>query len=373
MASTFTKGWKKSIVTPGQTIRDALGAISASGSLLACVVDQNGVLIGILSDSDLRKALLNGGDIDDPISRWMNTNPVVANTEHSLAEIQSIVSSFGVRELPIVDRQGVVQDIFTLGIHDGIERSVADRNFCTTPKLAIHSPCAMMILAGGLGTRLRPVISDRPKSLAIVGNKPVLETIIYRAAAEGVKKFYISVNYMADQIERHLEAPSYKDLDITVIHENTRMGTAGSLSLIPEKLTTPLIVVNSDVLTTASLAKLLNRHSSQGSFATCAVRPYSFKVPFGVCEIENLCVTKITEKPELSVLVNAGLYVLSPDAVESIPKGKYFDMPDLLSKSLQLGKVITPFYVHEYWIDIGKPEDFARANNDFEMHFGIGQ
>lgn len=368
MSEKFTLNWQKSCIFESNTVRDALSAISACGAMMACIVDSGGKLIGIATDSDLRRALLSGGELTHPISNWMNTNPVVALTSNSQADLKQIIESFGIREVPIVDHEGRLQDIYALGIHEKkISSPVSSENELDTSLVA--SPCAMLILAGGLGTRLRPVVSDRPKPLAIVGQKPVLETVILRAATQGIKKFFISVNYMAEHIEKHLQSEAYADLDITVIRESKRMGTAGSISLIPKKIEAPLIVANSDILTTASMAKMLRQHETQKAFITCAVRDYTYTIPFGVCEVRDLKILKITEKPKASTLVNAGLYVLSPEAIARVPKDKFYDMPELLASGIQSRELISPFYLHEYWIDIGKPEDFARANDEFHLHF----
>lgn len=371
MSEKYTLNWQKACVGEASSIRDALNAISSSGALMACVVRNDGTLVGILTDSDLRRALLSGATLSEPAASWMNSNPVIASISHSVSDLNRIVGSFNIRELPIVDDHGRLHDIFALGTHDTKVNNTSTPDTQSGKAELITTSCSMMILAGGLGTRLRSVVSDRPKPLALVGKRPILETVISRAASEGVRKFYVSVNYMAEHIEEHLESSLYKDLDITIIRENKRMGTAGSISLIPDQITSPLIVANSDILTTASLSQLLRRHINQKAFITCAVRPYSHKIPFGVCEIKDSKITHITEKPTSTVLVNAGLYILSPEAVRRIPPEKFFDMPELLNDGIKTGETVVPFYLHEYWIDIGKPEDFAKANDEYHLHFDL--
>lgn len=370
MAEKFTLDWERSRINIDATMREALQAINACGAMMACVVDSAGGLLGIITDSDIRRALLKGIELDTKMNAWMNSNPVVCNNTHSIDEIKRIAHEFNIREIPIVDGSSRLVDIFALGTHE-TKRKTSEQVISNQPPIEqISTDCSMMILAGGLGSRLRSVVSDRPKSLAVVGEKPILETVILQAAEQGIRKFYVSVNYLAEQIEQHLEQACYKDLQITVIREPKRMGTAGSLSLIPDKVTTPLIVANSDILTKAPLPRMLRQHVSRNAFITCAVRPYNYRVPFGVCHVQDLRIQKIEEKPEVTALVNAGVYILSPEAVSQVPKNQFFDMPDLLNIGIQSKQLVSPFYLHEYWIDIGKPEDFAKANDEFHLHFG---
>jgi len=372
MPKYFTLSWRNSMISECATIRDALSAISKCGAMMSCVVNDNDRLIGILTDSDIRRALLNGAMLESPIAEFINRSPIVSDVAQSDESLAELASKFGVREMPLIDQNSRLCDIYVVGLHS--QRQVSEE--VTNPfglradvQLAVR-PNAMMILAGGLGTRLRSIVSDKPKPLAVVGERPVLETLILRAASQGIRKFYVSVNYLAEQIETHLTSEVYAGLNIKVIREKDRLGTAGSISLIEDKLNEPLVVANADILTTASLDQMIRQHDRSQSYVTCAVRPYKHRIPFGVFVIQDSQITGLQEKPEAIFTVNAGLYVLSPEAVKDVPSGKFFDMPDLMELGLKSKKLISPFMLHEYWIDIGKPDDFHKANAEFHLHFG---
>jgi NDP-sugar pyrophosphorylase family protein len=229
----------------------------------------------------------------------------------------------------------------------------------------------MLILAGGLGTRLRQVVSDRPKPLAIVGNQPIIQTIISRAVESGIRKFHVAVNYMSDLIEKHLAGPQYSGLDISIVKESKRLGTAGALGLIQQSIDEPLLVCNADLLTTVPLQQIIRHHRNEKADVTCTVRPYSTKIPFGVVEIKGRLISNLVEKPEATYLVNAGIYVLNPDVCKLVPMNEYLDMPDLIMKVMKdERRRVVPFLLHEYWMDIGKPDDFMKANEEFSKYFG---
>lgn len=363
----FFPQWKDCLLPRDGTIREALSAIQTSGALMACIVSDSGVLQAILTDSDIRRALLNGGTLEDKAWPWANQSPIVALEEMSLFELNSFAEKNSVREFPIIDREGRLVDIFALAIN---------KERINDPKLPIAKPSprlysnAILIQAGGLGTRLRSIVDDRPKPLALVGDRPILETLILQAAANGFRKFYISLNYKAEMIEEHLTLPQYKDLEITTIHESTRLGTAGSIGLIADEIDEPILICNADVLTTAPFGFIVDHHIREKADITVSVRPYSVTIPFGVVEVKNSSISLITEKPVNTYLVNAGIYVINPDICRLVPKNHPLDMPELINLSMSNKTAkISPFLLHEYWIDIGQPEDFVRANQEFENIF----
>lgn len=351
-------------------LRDAMNVITRTGSFMACINNECQCLIGILTDSDIRRALLRGATVDDSVLSWMNRNPIVAADDMDVEGLLALAKAKGIREIPLLNKAGQLEDIFILLVRD--QRQLVDKNKIEpTQGAAKLIPNPMLILAGGIGSRLRSVVNDRPKPLAIVGNKPILETVIHRAASFGFRKFYISVNYLADQIKEHLNSPCYRHLDIRIVEESKKLGTAGAIGFIQDEVEYPLVVCNADVLTTVPYHHLVNNHLDEKADVTCTVRPYRSVVPYGVCNISDGQITSIVEKPETNLMVNAGIYVLSPQVCNLVEKDSYLDMPQLVSEAIKLGFTIRPFFLHEYWIDIGRPEDFSKANDEFERHFGF--
>lgn len=363
----FSPNWEDAIIPVNASIRNALESINKSGLMIACAVQQTGQLLGILTDSDIRRALLKGSSLEDPIDRFLNTNPVTAPDDSESEKLHTLTKTRSVREVPLVNSEGKLSDIFVVSLHEK-RRNLDD--YTSNPIQSRPIENAMFILAGGMGTRLRSIVSDRPKPLAIVGKKPILETLILSAKNQGFKNFFVSVNYMSDQIEAHLDDSKYSNLNIKVIKETSKLGTAGSLGYIQDEIVKPILVANSDLLTTVPFDRIIEYHNQEQADITCVVRPYRVAVPFGVVEIEQEKIKSIKEKPEFVYFVNAGIYVISPTACQLVIRNKPMDMPELVAKAISLNMNVVPFLSHEYWIDVGQPEDFYRANNEYEAIFG---
>ncbi len=362
----YFQGWRESQIKISATIREALEAITRCGAMMACVVADNGRLEGILTDSDIRRAMLKGARVEDPIAPWINTRPLVGRADAEPLELVALAKKRGIREIPLIAPDGSLSDIFVLLVHQQRQASPSPGE-PGPPAEVLPNP--MLILAGGLGTRLRTVVNDRPKPLAMVGDKPILETLISRAATAGVRHFFVSVNYLSEQIEQHLSSSAYQGLNIKIVREQQRLGTAGSIGLIKKEINHPLLISNADVLTTAPFQEVLRSHEKNRADITCTVRPYHATIPFGVFDIEDGLIRSITEKPKLTYMVNAGIYVVSPELCRTVEANTALDMPDLIARAMQSGKRVAPFLLHEYWIDIGQPDDFHRANAEFDTHF----
>lgn len=361
--------WTASLLRPEATLRDAMRAIADAGAFMACVVDEAGRLLGILTDSDVRRALLGGADVDDSAASWMMRTPITADHRADTATLLDAAAKNDVREIPLVDEKGRVCDIFVLLMHQ--HRTEAQDDTVDAPALQPAVSNAMLIVAGGLGTRLRPVVSDLPKPLAVVGSRPILETLILRAVECGIRRFLVSVNYMSEKIAAHLAGPQYAGLSIQVVHERERLGTAGSISLVKNQIREPLLVCNADILTKVPFHMVLRHHESQRASITCTVRQHRTTIPFGVVELDrDGRIERIREKPHFDSMVTTGIYVLSPEVCASVPEHTYLDMPTLIQTAISRGQPVAPFLLHEYWMDIGRPEDFERANREYHHHFG---
>ncbi|MBX9840036.1 nucleotidyltransferase family protein [Silvanigrella sp.] len=362
----FSPTYKQAILSENSTLKECLKLITKSGLLIACISSfQNERFLGILTDSDIRRALLNGASLDDSIEKWINRNPVTANVNSASDELFELSHRVGKREIPLLDDQGFLVDIFILGLND-IRTSQIKQKYVEIKNQVSNY---MFILAGGLGTRLRSIVNDRPKPLAIVGGKPIIETLLNQASSQGIKNFYISTNYLAEQIEEFLSSERFSELNIEFVKEKQPLGTAGSIGFIKNKIKESIIVCNADILTNVQYLKIIEEHEKQNADITCAVRPYQYTVPYGVIDVMDKKISSINEKPKFNFLVNTGIYVLKPKIIELIENDQYLNMTDFITKCNTRGKKIIPYLIHEYWIDVGLPEEYLKANDEYHLHF----
>jgi NDP-sugar pyrophosphorylase family protein len=308
--------------------------------------------VGTVTDGDVRRGILRGVALEDPVKLVMNSNPATASEDSSRAKILEQMHKRGLRHMPIVSWRGL---LVGLEIDSGLVTPARDN--------------WVVLMAGGLGTRLRPFTSVFPKPLLPVGEKPLMETTLEALIAHGFHKFFISVNYKAKLIEEYFGDGKKWGVKIKYVHESKRMGTAGSLTLLPGKPTQPVLVINGDVLTKINYQQLLDFHLEQRARATMCVREYDFQVPYGVVETEKHKIVRISEKPTERLFVNAGIYVLDPAAVAMIPKRTRFDMTALFERLIRKKQDTAAFPVREYWMDIGRVVDFERASADYEEEF----
>lgn len=345
--------WQSILVKPETEIIEAIRIIDESTLQIALVVDENGVLIGTLTDGDIRRAILKGTDLTRAVSEVMNSTPIAADLNDSRESILAIMRATKIRQIPVIDSQGVVAG---LELFNNLIQPAAREN-------------VVVLMAGGLGNRLRPLTNDCPKPLLKVGSKPILETILESFIDHGFRRFYIAVNYRADMIKHHFGNGSRWGVDIEYLHEEQRLGTAGPLGLLPEKPTHPVLVMNGDLLTKVNFQQLLDFHNEHRVLATMCVREYDHHIPYGVVQLDKHRLKNIEEKPVQRCFVNAGIYVLSPKALEIIPHNQFFDMPDVFKELIQQKQETAVFPIHEYWLDIGRVDDFERADLDYPKVF----
>ncbi len=345
--------WKQTLIKPSTTIVDTIKIIDASALQIALVVEDNNRLLGTVTDGDIRRGILKGISLEQPVTEVMKTDPIVAGPDLKREDIFTLMKEKVINQLPVVDEKGCVVRLELLG--DLIQSEEVES--------------WVVLMAGGLGTRLQPLTNDCPKPMVKVGGKPVLETILNSFTEQGFKKFYLAVNHMADQIQQHFGDGEKWGVEIKYLVENKRMGTAGALSLLPEKPQNPILVMNGDLLTKVNYKQLIDFHNEHEAAATMCVREYSFQIPYGVVKIDNNYIKEIDEKPVQNFFVNAGIYVLEPDALKLIPDDENYDMTTLFEKIIENEMQIVVFPIREYWIDIGYHEDFAKANDDYPNIF----
>jgi dTDP-glucose pyrophosphorylase len=341
--------FEQCLVAPEATVRDAIRHIDAGRAHLAVVVDGERCLLGMVTDGDVRRALLSGVELDASINEIVHRNPVTATGGTAPAELIALMRQHGIEQVPLVDGERVV-DVALL-------RDLAE------PEALHHSA---VIVAGGEGQRLRPLTETVPKPMLDVGGRPLLETVLEQVASAGFGKVFLLVNYRGDEIEQHFGDGSGLGLDIRYVHESEPLGTAGGLQFVREELNRPFVIMNSDLLTNVDFGALLKFHVAEKNLVTVGVKQYVLEVPYGVVDIEGTRVTAVREKPQLRFLVNAGLYALEPAATELLPAdgGGAFHMTQLVERALAEGSRVGSFPVHEYWLDIGQLADYERANDD---------
>jgi dTDP-glucose pyrophosphorylase len=341
--------WKDVVVSPETSLREAVTRVNSSGLQVALVLSDDGRLAGILTDGNIRRALLAGVKLEGPVSAAMAANPTSVPETTAAPEILAIMRRLSIHHVPLVDDDGRVVGLRTL---DELMNPEARPNW-------------VVLMAGGLGTRLHPLTADRPKPLLSVGGKPVLETIVGSFAEQGFKRIFLSVNFKAEMIREHFGDGNRWGVEVEYLHETTRLGTAGALSLLPERPTAPFVVMNGDLLTHANFDNLLRFHQAQGAAATMVVREYDFQVPYGVVDLDGTRIVGLQERPVHRFFVNAGIYALSPEVLEYLPREAFFDMPTLFERLMADGHKTAAYPLWEYWLDIGRLEEFERAQREW--------
>ncbi|GAB6052560.1 nucleotidyltransferase family protein [Magnetospira thiophila] len=344
------KDWRDTIVASGTPIQEAIRILDETAAQICLVVDGEDRLLGTVTDGDIRRGLLRAVQLSEPVERVMKRDFVASLASEDKSDRIKAMVSMKVHQLPIIDPRGRIV---------GLE--ILDKLVAQT----VQHDNWVLLMAGGLGTRLHPLTHTKPKPLIEVGGKPILETILAQFVRQGFHRFFISVNYRREMIKSHFGDGERWGAEILYLDEPEALGTAGALGLVPEVPDKPMIVMNGDLLTKVNFEALLDFHRQSGAHATMAVREYDFQVPFGVVDLADDRITDIIEKPVHRFLVNAGLYVIAPEVLSEIPGSERFDMPDLFRKLIAQNHSTKVFPIREYWLDIGRSVDLDRAREEF--------
>jgi dTDP-glucose pyrophosphorylase/CBS domain-containing protein len=346
----------KLCVRLGDSVRKAIKHIEDGQCGIVLVVDGDRRLLGTITDGDIRRALLAEQDIDAPVELFLAikenspyAHPVTAPIGTAPAELLARMISGVFRQIPLIDGDGRVAALATL----------QDLLPASTPALGA------VIMAGGLGTRLMPLTEDLPKPMLPVGGRPLMEHIIEQLQQAGIRRVHVSTHYKPEKIIEHFGDGQAFGVDLNYVNEDLPLGTGGALGLISPPSETQL-VINGDILTQIDFGAMLAFHQDNAASLTMAVRRYELQVPYGVIECDGARVTSLKEKPQVGVLVNAGVYLLEPSVYEFIPRGRSFNMTDLIWWLLDAGRTVISFPIREYWLDVGQHGDYAQAQDDMK-------
>ena len=345
----LTDSWRKAVLTAKATLLQAIRCLDESSLQIVIVVADDGRLLGTLTDGDIRRGLLRGFEMSSLVGSIVYSDPLVVPPQWGRDTVLQLMQANKVHQLPVVD-----ENHFVVGLHLWEELLVPSKR-----------SNVMVIMAGGRGTRLGEHTQDCPKPLLPVGGKPMLEHIIERAKAEGFKHFVLAINYLGHMIEDYFGDGNKLNINIEYLRENKPLGTAGALGLLQVRPTEPFLVTNGDVLTDIHYAELLDFHIRHNATATMAVRLHEWQNPFGVVKTDGLDIVGFEEKPVARSHINAGIYVLEPNVLNSIGANEHCDIPTLFGRVQERQARTIVYPMHEPWLDVGRPADLAKARKEF--------
>jgi dTDP-glucose pyrophosphorylase len=346
---------EKIFIPVDATVRRAIESIDAGAIEIALVVSAGRRLVGTITDGDIRRALMADVALDDPISAIVHRDPVTAPAGSDRVALLKLMTERAVGQIPLMDGD-VVADVAV--IRDLVRDTQPD------------SDSPVVLMAGGQGTRLRPLTDDIPKPMLAVGGRPLLEHVLDQVRDAGLSRVLMAVNYRAEVIEAHFGDGSEFGVDIGYLREDRPLGSAGALRLAGAELDRPFVVMNADLLTNVNLGALMRFHHEEGNVVTVGVRQYVLELPYGVVELDGTRVTGLSEKPKPKYYINAGIYAVNPGALGLIPSSREaFHMTDVIEEVLTDGGRVGAFAVREYWLDIGQLADYERAESDHATYF----
>jgi dTDP-glucose pyrophosphorylase len=333
------------LVAQDGTLRDAMLALDRGARRIALAVDPAGVLVGIVTDGDIRRALLSGAGLDDLLAPVLSPRFVSVDVREARAAALELMRALAIGAIPVVDHSGRPVGLHLL--HEFLEPVARD----TTA----------VVMAGGRGMRLRPLTESVPKPMLRVAGRPILERIVLHLVGHGITRIYLAVGYLADVIEEHFGDGSRHGARIDYLREEQPLGTAGALGLLPEPPTGPLLVMNGDLVTQVDLGAMIDAHGASGATATVGMLRYVHTVPFGCVEREGDRVTALVEKPAIVREVNSGIYVLDPAVVSRVERGVAVNAPDIIADAIDRGELVGAFEIEDDWLDVGQREELAKA------------
>ena len=344
------KIWRKAILPTHATIGQAISNLDQVAVKIVMVVNEKDEMIGTISDGDIRRGLLKGLDLNSPITEVIHRNAFVVPPEMRRDLVKQLMLANKIQQIPAVD---INRHVVGLHLWDEIYTPPARSNL-------------MVIMAGGMGTRMRPHTENCPKPLLAVAGKPMLEHIVEHAKLEGFSHFVLAINYLGSMIEKYFGNGERLAVQIDYLREQSPLGTAGALGLLNPCPDAPFVVTNGDVITDIRYGELLDFHIRHDAAATMAVRVHEWQHPFGVVQTQGIEIIGFEEKPVVRTHINAGVYALEPDALKLLDSGSLCDMPTLFSRLQKQAKRTLVYPMHEPWLDVGRPDDLAKAGANIE-------
>jgi dTDP-glucose pyrophosphorylase len=328
------------------TIQDAVRNLDRSGLQITLIVSEGCILLGTVTDGDIRRGLLRGFSLTSDVQSILNREPFVVPPELNPETVLHLMQANKLHQMPVVDGSRRV-----VGLHLWADL------LAPAPRSNL-----VVVMAGGRGTRLLPHTENCPKPLLPVNGKPMLEHIVERAKGEGFSNFVFAIHHLGHMIESYFGDGSRLNVNITYLREDKPLGTAGALSLLQPRPSVPFVVTNGDVMTDVRYGEVLEFHDRHNATATMSVRQYEWQHPFGVVHTRGVDIVGFEEKPISRSHINAGVYVLNPDALDLLVPAEACDMPTLFARLQEERKRTIVYPMYEPWLDVGEPRDYNRAN-----------
>jgi dTDP-glucose pyrophosphorylase len=341
--------FRKHLILQNESVKDALNKLNLLAiDAILFVVDENDKLIGSLTDGDIRRGFIKGYSFETPIMEYIQPDPIfIFKNDYSLDQLD-IFSKKNLKIIPIIDADHRIVDILNLRV-----------------KVSLL-PLDTIIMAGGRGERLMPLTDTCPKPLLKVGGKPIIEHNIDRLVNYGINRIIISIRYLGHQIKEHVGDGSEREVSIQYVEEDEPLGTFGALSLVDSFNTDNILLMNSDLLTNIDFADFYKSYIESDADLMIASIPYQVKVPYAVLEIDNGQVISFDEKPTYSYYSNGGIYLFKKKLLDLLPKKSFYNATDFMELLISEKKKVLHYPILGYWLDIGKHEDFERAQNDIK-------
>lgn len=343
------KTWHKIILSQSNSISEAIENINNNSYGIVLVTDNKNKLIGTITDGDIRRGFMNHISIDAPIKIIMCKNPHTAFYNSSDKDILNLFSKHGIMHLPLIDEKNQIIDVKTL-------KNIFLKNKYDNP---------VFIMAGGFGKRLQPLTNLTPKPMLNINGKPILEIILSQFIEHNFNNFYISTYYKSEKIKNYFKNGEVLNVSIKYIDEKKPLGTAGALRLLPFKsFSSPIIMMNGDLITKVNIENFLKYHYENQNDITIGATKYEFEVPYGVIDTQDNNFKSIIEKPKRNFFINAGIYIIEPNIVETIEKGQAIDMPTWINRMTSNNVKINIFPIFEYWVDIGNKSELDKVKRE---------